>query len=77
MTWVLVALSVPILFSGAVLTETVFNWPGMGRAILDSIRESDFNVAMASLLFISILILVFNLLADIAYALIDPRIRYD
>jgi len=73
----LVALSVPILFSGAVLTETVFNWPGMGRAILQSIVESDFNVAMASLLFISLLILIFNLLADVAYALIDPRIRYD
>jgi peptide/nickel transport system permease protein len=73
----LVALSVPILFSGAVLTESVFNWPGMGRAILDSINQSDFNIAMASLMFISILILAFNLLADIAYALIDPRIRYD
>ncbi len=73
----LVALSVPVLFSGAVLTETVFNWPGMGTAILSSIIDKDFNVAMASLMFIAILVLVFNLLADIAYALIDPRIRYD
>lgn len=52
------------------LTETVFNWPGMGRAIFDSIIANDFNVAMVALMFISLLILAFNLLAD-------PRIRYD
>ena len=73
----LIALAVPLLMSGAVLTETVFNWPGMGRAIYEAILQNDFNVAMASLMFISLLVLAFNLLADIAYALIDPRIRYD
>ncbi len=73
----LVALAIPSVFSGAVLTETVFNWPGMGRAIYDSIIANDFNVAMVALMFISLLILVFNLLADIAYAIADPRIRYD
>ena len=73
----LMALSVPLLFSGAVLTETVFNWPGMGTAILGSLLNNDFNVAMVALMFISILVLIFNLLADIVYALIDPRIRYD
>lgn len=73
----LVALAVPGVFSGAVLTETVFNWPGMGRAIYDAILANDFNVAMVALMFISLLILVFNILADVAYALVDPRIRYD
>jgi peptide/nickel transport system permease protein len=73
----LVGLAIPTVFSGAVLTETVFNWPGMGRAIFDSIIANDFNVAMVALMFISLLILAFNLLADLAYALADPRIRYD
>lgn len=73
----LIALAVPLVMSGAVLTETVFNWPGMGRAIYDAILVNDFNVAMASLMFISLMVVTFNLLADIAYALIDPRIRYD
>ena len=72
----LVGLNVPLLFSGAILTETVFNWPGMGRAIFDAILVNDFNVAMVSLMFISLLVLTFNLLADITYALVDPRIRY-
>lgn len=73
----LVGLSIPQLFSGAVLTETVFNWPGMGRAIFDAILVNDFNVAMVCLTFISLLVLTSNLLADLAYALVDPRIRYD
>lgn len=72
----LVGLNVPLLFSGAILTETVFNWPGMGRAIFDAILVNDFNVAMVSLMFISLLVLMFNLLADVTYALVDPRIRY-
>lgn len=72
----LIGLNVPLLFSGAILTETVFNWPGMGRAIYDAILVNDFNVAMVSLMFISLLVLSFNLLADITYALVDPRIRY-
>jgi peptide/nickel transport system permease protein len=73
----LIALAIPLVMSGAVLTETVFNWPGMGRAIYDAILVNDFNVAMASLMFISLLVIAFNLLADITYALVDPRIRYD
>lgn len=73
----LIALAIPTVMSGAVLTETVFNWPGMGRAIFDAILWNDFNVAMVALMFISLLILTFNLLADIVYAIADPRIRYD
>jgi len=73
----LIGLNVPLLFSGAILTETVFNWPGMGRAIFDAILVNDFNVAMVSLMFISLLVLAFNLMADLAYALADPRVRYE
>jgi len=73
----LIGLNVPLLFSGAILTETVFNWPGMGRAIFDAILVNDFNVAMVSLVFISLLVLSFTLFADIMYAIVDPRIRYD
>ncbi len=73
----LIGLNVPLLFSGAILTETVFNWPGMGRAVFDAILVNDFNVAMVSLMFISLLVLAFNLLADLAYALADPRVRYE
>jgi len=73
----LIGLNVPLLFSGAILTETVFNWPGMGRAIFDAILVNDFNVAMVSLMFIALLVLGFNLMADLTYALVDPRIRYD
>lgn len=72
----LIGLNVPLLFSGAILTEIVFSWPGMGRAIFDAILVNDFNVAMVSLMFISLLVLAFNLLADLAYALADPRVRY-
>lgn len=58
------------------LTETVFSWPGMGRALLDSLVSKDFNVVMLCLMLLAILTVVFQLLADLAYALVDPRIRY-
>ncbi len=73
----LVGLSMPALFNGALLTETVFSYPGMGRAIFDSLVGKDYNVAMAALVFIAILVVIFNLMADILYAVVDPRIRYD
>jgi peptide/nickel transport system permease protein len=63
----LIGLSIPNLMSGAVLTETVFNWPGMGRALLDSVIQKDYNVAMVALLFLAIITLVSNLVADLAY----------
>ena len=73
----LVGLSMPALFNGALITETIFSYPGMGRAIFDSLIHKDFNVAMAALVFIAILVVFFNLIADIMYAVVDPRIRYD
>ncbi len=73
----LVGLSIPGILNGAVLTETVFNWPGMGTALLDSVVKKDYNVAMVILMMLSIVTLAANLLTDLAYALVDPRIRYN
>jgi peptide/nickel transport system permease protein len=73
----LVGLSLPGLFNGALLTETVFSFPGMGRAIFESLVNKDYNVAMAALVFLAILTVIFNLVADLLYAVVDPRIRYD
>ncbi|MDQ3459146.1 MAG: ABC transporter permease [Deinococcota bacterium] len=73
----LVGLSLPSLFNGALITETIFSFPGMGRAIFESLLQKDYNVAMAALIFLAILTVTFNLLADLMYAVIDPRIRYD
>ncbi len=73
----LVALSIPGILNGAVLTETVFSWPGMGLLLFQAVLGHDYNVAMAVLLFLALMTVVFNLVADVAYAMADPRIRYD
>lgn len=73
----LFGLAIPALLGGAVLTETVFSWPGMGRAILEGLVNKDFNIVMAALTFLALMTVVFNLLADLAYGLADPRIRYN
>ena len=71
-----VGLQTGVLVSGAVVTETVFSWPGLGRFIVEAVQARDYPVLQASLLFISILVVVINLLVDIAYAFIDPRVRF-
>jgi ABC-type dipeptide/oligopeptide/nickel transport system permease component len=73
----ILALQLPVLFSGAVITETVFAWPGMGRLIVTSIFVRDFPVVQAAVLIIAIMVILCNLLADILYTFLDPRIRYD
>ncbi len=73
----IVALSIPALFAGAPLTETVFGWPGVGRLLVEATLGGDYAVAQGIIIFLSSLVIVFNLLADISYALLDPRIRYD
>jgi peptide/nickel transport system permease protein len=65
------------LFSGALVTETMFAWPGMGKLIYDSILTSDFNLALVTLLFATLVTLLANLLADLGYAALDPRIALD
>ena len=72
----IVALSFGSLFSGALITETMFSYLGMGKLIYDSIMGNDFNVALVSLLFATMLTLLSNLLADVCYAWLDPRISY-
>jgi peptide/nickel transport system permease protein len=71
-----VALGFGGLFSGALITETMFAWPGMGKLIFEAIMGNDFNLALAALLFATLLTLLGNLLADLAYAWLDPRIVY-
>jgi peptide/nickel transport system permease protein len=63
------------LFGGALVTETVFSWPGVGRLYLDSLNYQDYSVILGLLLFTSAMVLVGSLLADLAYAVVDPRIR--
>jgi peptide/nickel transport system permease protein len=72
-----VALEIPFLFSGAIVTETIFTWPGMGRLFIDAIGARDYFVIMGLLLVTSVITLFANLLADVVYAIVDPRIRYD
>jgi peptide/nickel transport system permease protein len=72
----IVALDFGFLFSGALITETIFAYPGMGKLIFDSIMGNDFNLALVALLFATLLTLAGNFLADVAYAWLDPRISY-
>ncbi|MGB9666035.1 MAG: ABC transporter permease [Candidatus Cryosericum sp.] len=72
----LIALSVPGIVGGAAITETIFNIPGMGKLIISAETKADYPTAMVGLMLTSILVIVFNLLADIVYAWIDPRIKY-
>ncbi len=69
------AVQVPALLAGTVITETIFSWPGLGKATLDAISARDYPVILAVVLLSAVLVMVFNLLADIAAALLDPRIR--
>lgn len=71
----LAGVQLPSLLTGALVTETIFTWPGMGRLFLDSLSNSDYPVVMGLLMFSAILTIVGNLVADIVVALVDPRIR--
>jgi peptide/nickel transport system permease protein len=71
----MMGLNVGHLVAGAVLTETVFAWPGLGRLIFDAILHRDYPLMLGGLLVVTVCVVVGNLLADIAYAWIDPRIR--
>lgn len=71
-----IGLNIRTLIAGAVLTETVFAWPGIGRLTFDSIASRDYPVLMGILLLIGITVVIGNILTDIAYAWLDPRVRY-
>ena len=71
-----VALDVAAILGGAVLTESVFGWQGMGTMLVNGINASDFNVILAWLTVAAIFVIVFNLIADLLYGVLDPRIRH-
>jgi len=73
----LMGLDIPQLFVGAVVTEFVFNWPGMGRLFVDSASANDYSILLGILLILSVFVVVGNLIADLAYTWADPRISYE
>ena len=76
-TVTVVGLQFGSLLGGAVLTETVFAWPGVGRLVVDAIRARDLPLVQGTVLFVAALFILVNLLVDVSYALLNPRIRYD
>lgn len=72
----LFALELPGLFSGAIITERIFNWPGIGRVTLDSIYLRDYPLIMGFTLFTGVLTVLANILADVLYGVADPRVRH-
>ena len=73
----LIALDLPTLFAGAIYTETIFSWPGMGRLFFQAALRRDYPVLLAVVMITAVLIVFSNLLADILYAYLDPRIQYE
>ncbi len=71
----IVVFSIPGVFGGAIITETVFNWPGMGRLYFDALGRSDYPVAMALLMITAFLTVLATLVSDVLYTVVDPRIR--
>ncbi|MFV0401641.1 MAG: ABC transporter permease [Oscillospiraceae bacterium] len=69
--------SIAGLFSGALMLETIFSWPGMGKVMVDSINQRDTPVMLVMFLFYALMQLVGNLLADVGYAMVDPRVKLD
>jgi peptide/nickel transport system permease protein len=73
----IVGLDLPLLLAGAVVTERIFAWPGMGRLFLDGVSDGDTPLVMGILLLIATAVIVFQIITDILYAWLDPRIRYE
>jgi peptide/nickel transport system permease protein len=73
----IVGLDLPLLLGGAVVTERIFAWPGMGRLFLDSVGRVDTPVVMGILMLIAVAVVLFQLITDVTYAWLDPRIRYE
>ena len=73
----LVGLDIPLLLGGALVTERIFAWPGMGRLFLDHVLRFDTPVVMGILMLLSVAVIVFQIITDLTYALLDPRIQYE
>ena len=71
-----IGLQVGMLMAGAILTETIFSWPGIGKWMVDSISRRDYPSVQGGLLMIAVIVMVVNLIVDLLYGLINPRIRH-
>jgi peptide/nickel transport system permease protein len=71
-----IGLEIPFLFTGAIVTESIFSWPGVGRLYIEAVRNFDYTILMGVLLITAVFVVLANLIADIAYAVVDPRIKY-
>ncbi len=71
-----IGLQVGVMLAGAIITETIFSWPGIGKWMVDSVFKRDYPVIQGGLLLIAAIIMIVNLLVDLAYGLVNPRIRY-
>jgi len=72
-----VGLQSGFLLGGAILTETIFSWPGLGRLVVNRILSRDYPAVQGSVVVIALVFVLINLVVDISYAYLDPRIRYD
>ena len=72
----MIGLALPEMVGGAVITETVFTWPGMGSLLIDAVNGRDYPLIMGISLAVAIAVLLANLITDVVYAWADPRIRY-
>ncbi|MCB1755076.1 MAG: ABC transporter permease subunit, partial [Gammaproteobacteria bacterium] len=71
-----IGLQVGVLFAGAILTETIFSWPGIGKWLVDSISRRDYPAVQGGILIVAIVIMIVNLIVDLIYGLVNPRIRH-
>jgi dipeptide transport system permease protein len=71
-----IGLQVSLLLAGAVLTETTFSWPGIGKWLIDAVSRRDYPVVQGAILLIALLVIVVNFCVDLAYGLLNPRIRH-
>ena len=70
-------MNIPFLVGGAVITEQIFGWPGLGSLMVTSIQGRDYPVIMGITVFVSLAVLIGNIIVDVIYTFLDPRIRYD
>jgi dipeptide transport system permease protein len=71
-----VGLQVGVLLAGAILTETIFSWPGIGKWLIESVRRRDYPALQGGILLVAMIIVLVNLTVDLLYALVNPRIRH-
>jgi dipeptide transport system permease protein len=70
-----IGLQIGVLFTGAILTETIFSWPGVGKWLIEAIARRDYPVLQGGMLLLGLIVMSVNVLVDLSYGLINPRIR--